>query len=114
MSENDWKSRLGVVFSTNSDFEYDTDSTIEEETLSPAKQNLRIALDKRNRKGKKVTLIADFVGSEDDLKDLCKMLKSKLGVGGSAKEGEIIIQGDFRQKILDILKAAGYRARIIG
>ncbi|MFI3315508.1 MAG: translation initiation factor [Rikenellaceae bacterium] len=114
MSDNDWKSRLGVVFSTSSDFEYTTDQPTEVETLPAAKQNLRIALDKRNRKGKKVTLIADFKGSEESLKELCKMLKGKLGVGGSAKDGEIIIQGDFRQKTLDILKAAGYRARIIG
>ncbi len=111
---SDWKSRLGVVYSTSSNFEYTSSDDEEVETALPAKQNLRISLDKRNRSGKKVTLIADFVGGEDDLKELGKMLKTKCGVGGSAKDGEIIIQGDFRQKVLEILLAAGYRARVIG
>lgn len=114
MSANDWKSRLGVVFSTNNDYDYTTDTQEEEQTLPPNKQKLRIALDKRNRGGKKVTLVADFKGSDDDLKELGKMLKSKCGVGGSAKDGEIIIQGDFRNKVLEILTASGYKARIIG
>lgn len=114
MSDNDWKSRLGVVFSTNPDFNYDNGDETEVEKIPNAKQNLRIALDKRNRGGKKVTLVADFKGSDDDLKDLCKMLKGKCGVGGSAKDGEIIIQGDFRQKVHEILVNAGYRARVIG
>ncbi len=111
---SDWKERLGVVFSTNADFEYETEQEEAIETLPKAKQNLRIALDKRNRGGKKVTLVADFKGSDDDLKELGKMLKNKCGVGGSTKDGEIIIQGDFRQKIAEILKAEGYRARVIG
>ncbi len=110
---SDWKDRLGVVFSTSTEFNYELDVEQQEETLPKAKQNLRVALDKRNRGGKKVTIVADFKGSEDDLKELCKMLKTKCGVGGSAKDGEIIIQGDFRQKIVDILKAGGYRARVI-
>lgn len=114
MSDNDWKSRLGVVFSTNTDFEYETGEEEKLSTLPNSKQNLRIALDKRNRGGKKVTIVADFKGNDDDLKDLCKMLKTKCGVGGSAKDGEIIIQGDFRQKIADILIASGYKARVIG
>ena len=110
---SDWKDRLGVVFSTSTEFNYELDVEQQEETLPKAKQNLRVALDKRNRGGKKVTIVADFKGSDDDLKELCKMLKTKCGVGGSAKDGEIIIQGDFRQKIVDILKAGGYRARVI-
>ena len=110
---SDWKERLGVVFSTNSDFTYEVDQEPEVEAIPKAKQNLRVALDKRNRGGKKVTIVSDFVGSDDNLKELGKMLKNKCGVGGSAKDGEIIIQGDFRQKIVDILKADGYRARVI-
>lgn len=114
MNDNDWKSRLGVVFSTSSDFKYDKGEQQQQQTLPNSKQNLRIALDKRNRGGKKVTIVADYVGNDDDLKELCKMLKTKCGVGGSAKDGEIIIQGDFRQKIAEILITAGYKARIIG
>ena len=110
---SDWKERLGVVFSTNSDYTYELDKEPEVEAIPKAKQNLRVALDKRNRGGKKVTIVADFKGSEDNLKELCKMLKNKCGVGGSAKDGEIIIQGDLRQKVTDILKADGYRARVI-
>ncbi|MFI3322765.1 MAG: translation initiation factor [Rikenellaceae bacterium] len=114
MSDNDWKSRLGVVFSTNPDFDYNNGKKQEEQTLPNEKQKLRIALDKRNRGGKKVTIVADFKGTEDDLKVLGKMLKGKCGVGGAVKDGEIIIQGDFRQKVCDILIAAGYKARVIG
>lgn len=114
MSDNDWKSRLGTVYSTNPDFEY-TSGTEEEqpETLAPDKQRLRVALDRRNRGGKQVTIVADFVGADSDLKELCKFLKQKCGVGGSAKDGEIIIQGDFRDKIVAILTQAGYKARKI-
>lgn len=113
MSNNDWKSRLGVVYSTNQDFEYQEEETPQAATLAPAKQNLRVTLDKRNRGGKKVTLVTDFKGSEEDLKVLGKILKGKCGVGGSAKDGEIIIQGDFREKIVQILQKEGYKARII-
>lgn len=113
MSTNDWKSRLGTVYSTNPDFEYTSEITEEQETLAPGKQRLRVALDRRNRGGKQVTLVADFVGTNDDLKELCKLLKQKCGVGGTAKDGEIIIQGDFRDKIVQILTEAGYKARKI-
>ncbi|MFI3267971.1 MAG: translation initiation factor [Rikenellaceae bacterium] len=113
MSNNDWKSRLGVVYSTSTDFEYETETETEVEKVAPSKQNLRVALDKRNRGGKKVTIVADYKGSADDLKELCKFLKGKCGVGGSAKDGEIIIQGDFREKVVEILKKEGYRARVI-
>lgn len=110
---NDWKERLNIVYSTNPDFQFETDEETEPDTLEPARQQLRISLDKRNRNGKSVTLITGFVGTADDLHALAKMLKTKCGVGGSDKEGEILIQGDFRQKVLDILLAEGYRARII-
>lgn len=111
---NDWKSRLNVVYSTNPDYAYQQASETEQETLAAEKQLLRIALDKRNRKGKAVTLVTGFVGTEDDLSALGRLLKMKCGVGGSAKNGEIIVQGDHREKVLNILKHEGYaKARII-
>lgn len=114
MKTNDWKDRLNVVYSTNPDYKYESDETEESETLPKEKQPLRIMLDKRNRKGKAVTLITEFVGSTDDLEALGKMLKTKCGTGGSVKDGEIIIQGDFRNKILEILQKEGYaKVRII-
>lgn len=113
MSNNDWKSRLGMVYSTGSDFEYTTQEDEQQQDLPPAKQKLRVALDRRNRRGKSVTLVADFVGSQQSLEELCKRLKQRLGVGGSAKDGEIIIQGDHRDKIVEILTADGYKARKI-
>mgnify|MGYP000934740840 FL=1 len=113
MKDNDWKQRLNIVYSTNPDMQYETDEEEEQETLPPAKQKLKIMLDKRNRKGKEVTLITDFVGTDDDLKELARLLKTKCGVGGSARSGEILIQGDFRQKVKDLLTAQGYNARII-
>lgn len=110
----DWKDRLGVVFSTNPEFEYQNEAGEQQETLPPSKQNLRVLLDKKNRKGKAVTLITGFIGTNDDLKVLAKNLKTKCGVGGSSKDGEIIIQGDFRDKIIDILSNDGYKAKKSG
>ncbi len=109
--ENDWKARLGVVYSTNPDFEYQTQQQEEAQTLPPAKQRLIVGIDRRNRGGKQVTLITGFVGSADDLKELGRSLKTKLGVGGSAKDGEITIQGDFRDKVVSILQGLGYNAK---
>lgn len=108
MKNSDWKDRLNVVYSTNPDFSYEVDNDEEQTTLDAAKQNLRVQLDRKNRGGKVVTLITGFVGTDDDLKELGKLLKTKCGVGGSAKEGEIIVQGDFKQKILELLKKEGY------
>ena len=108
MKGNDWKDRLNIVYSTNRDFEYESYNEEEEETLPKDQQKLRVSIEKKGRGGKTVTLIKGFVGTEDDLKELTKSLKSQCGVGGTAKEGEIIIQGEFKQRIIDILKAKGY------
>lgn len=114
MKKNDWKDRLGIMYSTNPDFQYNTGEEGEEETLPKEKQLLRISLDKRNRGGKAVTLITGFRGTTDDLAALGKFLKVKCGVGGSAKDGEIIVQGDLRTKVLEILQKEGYtKSRII-
>lgn len=111
---NDWKDRLNVVYSTNPDYKYEKEGEEEQDTLPKEKQLLRISLDKRNRKGKAVTLITGFVGATDDFEALAKFLKVKCGVGGSAKDGEIIVQGDFRTKILELLQKEGYaKARTI-
>ena len=114
MSNNDWKSRLNVVYSTNPDFVYQTEQESEVETLPPQRQELRVWLDRKQRAGKQVTLVKGFVGSESDLRELASLLKSNCGVGGSAKEGEIIIQGDFRDRVVEILTRAGYKAKKAG
>lgn len=111
---NDWKDRLGVVFSTNPDHQYNYEEEAEESTLPAKQQDLRVLLDKKQRGGKKVTLITGFIGSGDDLKELGKLLKTKCGVGGTAKNGEILIQGDFRDKIVEILKKEGYKVKRSG
>lgn len=102
------KNRQGVVFSTNPDFEYNFEQEESPETLPADKQILRVQLDRKNRGGKEVTLLTGFVGTDEDLQSLGKLLKTKCGVGGSAKDGEIIIQGDHRDKVLDILIKQGY------
>jgi len=109
--ENDWKKRLGVVYSTNPDFQYETASGTEAETLPPGRQRLIVGIDRRNRGGKQVTLVTGFVGTSDDLKELGRTLKVKCGVGGAAKDGEITIQGDFRDKVTALLKEMGYNAK---
>jgi translation initiation factor 1 len=107
----DWKDRLGVVFSTNPDYQYNRDENPEPETLPAPQQKLVIGLDKKNRKGKVVTLVTGFVGSASDLEALGKMLKTKCGVGGTAKDGEILIQGDFRERVKQLLKEEGYKVK---
>ncbi len=111
MAEQDWKKRLGVVYSTNPDFNYQTEEAEQEETLPAEKQKLIVKIDRRHRAGKQVTLIEGFVGTGDDLAALAKVLKTKCGVGGTAKDGEITIQGDHRDKIVALLSDMGYKAK---
>lgn len=111
---NEWKKRDGVVYSTSDSFEYNLSDAGSAETLPASQQKLKVLLDKKARAGKQVTLVEGFVGSEDDLRELGKLLKNKCGVGGSAKDGEILIQGDHRDKVLQVLLAAGYGAKKSG
>jgi translation initiation factor 1 len=111
---NDWKDRLGVVFSINRDFKYESEGNEEQQTLPPQQQNLKVLLDRKKRAGKSATLVTGFIATEEDLKSLGKMLKTKCGVGGTVKDGEILIQGDFCNKIIDILKSDGYKVKRAG
>ena len=114
MSKKGKKNRDGIVYSTNPDFEYQYNQIKTTSTPQNKSQDLRVQLDKKSRGGKQVTLITGFMGSESDLKDLGKTLKSKCGVGGTAKQGEILIQGDFRDKIIQLLHQMGYNAKKSG
>jgi translation initiation factor 1 len=107
--KNDWKKREGVVYSTDSDFSFSYQQNDESATLPPQQQNLKVLLDKSGRAGKQVTVVNGFVGSTADLEALTKTLKTKCGVGGSAKDGEIIVQGDQRDKVMQWLLKNGYK-----
>jgi len=111
---NDWKKRDGIVFSTSNDFDYNYSDSETAETLPPSQQKLKVLLDKKARAGKQVTLVEGFIGQEEDLKELGKLLKNKCGVGGTAKDGEILIQGDHRDKVIQFLLQAGYSAKKSG
>ena len=111
MADNDWKSRLGVVYSTDPDFHYETEQEVEEDTLEPSRQRLVVRIDRRQRAGKQVTLVEGFKGRSEDLAALAKTLKTKCGVGGTAKDGEITIQGDLRDKVTALLQGMGYNAK---
>ena len=111
MKNNDWKDRLNIVYSTNPDFNYESQEECEPDTLDRKQQKLRVAIEKKGRGGKTVTVINGFIGKEDDLKELAKLLKNKCGVGGSVKDGEIIIQGEVKEKVLNILRENKYRAK---
>jgi len=108
------KKRINVVYSTNPDYTYDFEGEKQVETLENAQQNLKVMLDRKQRKGKSVTLVTGFIGHEDDLKELGSELKRKCGVGGSVKDGEILIQGDVRKKVLEMLLKEGYKAKQAG
>ena len=108
MKKNDRKDRLNIVYSTNPDFSYQLDEEEAPATVDPKQQKLRVSIEKKGRGGKTVTVITGFIGSEDDLKELGRILKTKCGVGGAVKDGEILIQGEFKQRIIDLLKAEGY------
>jgi translation initiation factor 1 len=112
--KNDWKKRDGVVYSTNSDFNYQYQQESDEVTPPAQQQQLRVQLDKSMRAGKQVTLVTGFTGKTGDIEALGKLLKTKCGVGGSVKDREIIIQGDHRDKIVQILLKEGYKAKRIG
>ena len=105
------KNKINVVYSTNPDFNYDYDEDEQVDTLPNNQQLLYISIDRKSRSGKEVTLIEGFVGNDDDLKDLGKLLKTKCGVGGSVKDNEIIIQGNFRDNIIDLLTKEGYKTK---
>jgi translation initiation factor 1 len=105
------KGRVNVVYSTNPNFSYQEEQQEEQETLAPQFQKLYVSLDKKQRAGKEVTLVEGFIGTEEDLKDLGKILKSKCGVGGTVKDGEIIIQGNFRDKIIELLQKEGFQVK---
>lgn len=102
-------SKKNIVYSTNPNFQHEDDDDMEMETLAPEEQELKVMIDRKQRKGKSVTLITGFEGSDEDLQELGKALKQKCGVGGSAKNGEIIVQGENKEKIFELLLKMGYR-----
>jgi len=108
------KNVVGIVYSTNPNFQYSFDKTSEHETLPPQQQDLRVLIEKKHRGGKTVTIIKGFVGKQDDMDELAKFLKTRCGVGGTSKDGEILIQGDFRDKIMELLFTKGYKAKRAG
>ena len=108
MKNNDWKERLNVVYSTNPNFQYITDEKEEIDTLPKQQQKLRVSIEKNHRGGKTVTIVKNFIGTDEDIKELGRLLKTKCGVGGSVKDGEILVQGEFKEKIIDLLKKEGY------
>ena len=105
------KKRINIVYSTADNFDYDFEEDVSEKTLDPDAQKLYVSIDRKKRAGKEVTLVEGFIGDADDLKDLAKFLKSKCGVGGAAKNGEILIQGNFKDKVYDLLISKNYSVK---
>jgi len=117
MGNNDHKNRhrpQGVVYSTNPGYNYNVGSQAEKATLPPQQQDLRVMLDKKMKGNKKATIITGFVGTTADLADLAKQLKNLCAAGGSSGDGEILVQGDSRQKIMDFLIKKGYKVKLSG
>jgi len=105
------KKKINIVYSTNPDYSYDYDENQEDETLLPNQQNLYVSIDRKKRAGKEVTLVEGFIGTTEDLKDLAKILKSKCGVGGAVKDGDILIQGNFKDKVFNLLIKEGFSVK---
>jgi translation initiation factor 1 len=114
MSKKEFKNRAGIVYSTNPGFNYSTDNEESGETIPVNQQDLRVYLDRKQRAGKTVTIIRGYKGKSDELEDLGKTLKSKCGTGGTVKDGEILVQGDFREKIVLILQNMGFKVKKAG
>ena len=112
--KNEWKDRVGVVFSTQAGYQFTTGQHQEADTLTPEAQRLRVVLDRSGRAGKTVTLITGFIGKTDDLESLGKMLKTKCSTGGSVKNGEILLQGDVRDQAMAALTRMGYGVKRSG
>ncbi|QKG81124.1 translation initiation factor [Tenuifilum thalassicum] len=110
----DWKDKLSFAYSTNPDFKPEEEDSNEPEIVPPSSQKLIVGIERKNRGGKVVTIVKGFVGPNDELNKLGKTLKTKCGVGGSTKDGEILIQGDHRQKVASILQDLGYKVVISG
>ncbi len=109
--KNNPRNAVGVVYSTNPDYEYQYDDAPQVETLPPSAQKLRVRMERSGRGGKTVTVVSGFIGTDDDLDELGRTLKTKCGVGGCVKDGLIIIQGDFRERVVALLQALGYPAK---
>lgn len=114
MAKQNKKNRDGIVFSTNPEYEYSYNEKEQKTTLPPQQQQLKVFLDKKLRAGKQVTLVTGFVGTDEDLEALGKELKSKCGTGGSVKDGEILIQGNFADKVIKALSDKGYKVKRAG
>ncbi len=112
--KNVFNSFDGIMFSTDPEFAYEADSEEVTETRQNDQQDLRVMLDRKNRGGKTVTLVTGFVGAVEDLEKLTKTLKSKCGVGGATKEGEVVLQGDFKEKVFLFLQNEGYKVKKSG
>ncbi len=114
MTPRNRKFRNGIVYSTDPEYRYDNGESAEQPTPPPSEQDLRVSLDKKLRAGKKVTLVSGFTGTVEDLKSVCNMLKNRFGAGGTAKNGEILIQGDFREQTIRLLSEKGYHVKKSG